>query len=84
MEHQSVFFPDGWKLFQLIIQIAPQKPWKESHLKKASITRQNRKEVVAAIATEIFPPELEQSNWKNNLERPTRIQVSNAYKLLQL
>jgi hypothetical protein len=64
VEHQSLFFPDGWKLLLLIIQIAPQKTLERIPFKKASITRQNRKEVAVAISTEIFPPELEQSNWK--------------------
>jgi len=62
MEHQSLFFPDGWKLLQLIIQIAPQKTLEIPLFMITNINRKNRKEVVATIATEIFPPELQQSN----------------------
>jgi len=63
VEPQTVF-PDGRKLLLLIIQIAPQKTLERIQFKEASITRQNRKEVAFAISTEIFPSELEQSNWK--------------------
>jgi hypothetical protein len=56
VEHQSLFFPNGWKLLQLIVQIAPQKTLERIPFKKTSITRQNRKEVVAAIAAGFFRP----------------------------